>query len=510
VRKLIIVLVFFALLIGACNALLPERFAVKGPMLHGILGRSAGPPAADQIANRMQGPPGFGVGIWAEGLPGVRMLRFTTGGDLIVSLPREGRVVLLARDADADGRSDGTRDLLTDLDRPSGLELRHGFLYVGEGSAVGRIRFDERGAKGPDVSGDYEHIITGLPSGGNHSTRTVRVGPDDKLYVSVGSSCNVCIEDEPNRRAAMLRFEIDGTGEETFAIGLRNTVGFDWQPGTNDLYGTDNGRDLLGDDFPPCELNRIVLGADYGWPFANGDRVPDPDYGDGQSARIAASIPPAHDFRAHNAPLGITFLRGAALPAAYHGAALAALHGSWNRTELDGYKVVSLHWQPDGSIEERDFLVGFEENEDVIGRPVDVAEGPDGSIYVSDDFAGVIWRVGRGGASQSSAVPRAGRSSEGHLPRGEVALAALSPETRSRLASEGERLFATNECGTCHLAELATEGMVTKPLAGLARRHDPESLTALLETPTPPMPVAPMTDAQRTALGIYLLETFGD
>ena len=220
----------------------------------------------------------------------------------------------------------------------------------------------------------------------------MRVGPDDRIYVSVGSSCNVCEEEDP-RRAAILRFQLDGSGAEVYASGLRNTVGFDWQPGSGELFATDNGRDLLGDNFPPCELNRVVQGGFYGWPFANGDRVPDPDFGDRAPERVAASLPPVYAFRAHNSPLGITFVRGERAPAAYRGAALVALHGSWNRTRKDGYKVVSLHWLPDGRIEERDFVVGFELDEDVIGRPVDVAEGPDGAFYISDDYAGAVYRV---------------------------------------------------------------------------------------------------------------------
>jgi glucose/arabinose dehydrogenase len=149
----------------------------------------------------------------------------------------------------------------------------------------------------------------------------------------------------------------------------------------------------MGDDFPPCELDRVVHGGFYGWPYAHGDRVADPDHGAGREEQVRNSIPPAHAFRAHNAPLGITFVRGEWAPAAYRGAALVALHGSWNRTRKDGYRVVSLHWRADGRIEERDFAVGFERDEEVIGRPVDVAEGSDGAFYVSDDYAGAIHRI---------------------------------------------------------------------------------------------------------------------
>jgi glucose/arabinose dehydrogenase len=177
-------------------------------------------------------------------------------------------------------------------------------------------------------------------------------------------------------------------------------VGFDWQPSTGKLYATDNGRDMLGDNFPPCELNELTKGGFYGFPIANGDRVPDPDFGAGQEQRIEGSIPPAHPFKAHNAPLGMNFVQGAGLPDSMRGAALVALHGSWNRTRKDGYKVVSLHWSDSGAIEERDFLTGFLVDEDVSGRPADVLQGPDGAIYVSDDYAGAIWKIRYTGNSE--------------------------------------------------------------------------------------------------------------
>ena len=387
------------LTVGACRWLLPERFAVNAPLGHLIFGRGRSAPPPESLGTRIRAREGLSVGLFAEGIPNARFLRFTPAGDLLVSQPREGVVLLLERDADGDGRADGRRVVLDGLDRPHGLEIHDGWLVVAEGSAIGRVRFDAA-ARAP--SGEYAHVVTGLPTGGNHWTRSVRIGPDGWMYVSIGSSCNVCEESDP-RRAAILRTRPDGSGEEIFATGLRNAVGFDWRPGTGDLYATDNGRDLLGDDFPPCELDRVVAGGFYGWPYANGANVPDPDLGVGHEERIRSAIPPAHAFRAHNAPLGIAFVRRPDAPADLAGAALVALHGSWNRTRKDGYKVVSLHWKPDGSIEERDFLVGFEEDGDVIGRPVDVAEGPDGAFYVSDDYAGAIYRVTGAGAG---VVPR--------------------------------------------------------------------------------------------------------
>lgn len=233
-------------------------------------------------------------------------------------------------------------------------------------------------------------MLKGLPAGGGHWTRTIKKGPDGWLYVAAGSSCNVCIE-RHRFRAAMIRFRPGGK-PELFATGLRNTVGFDWQPATGALYGVDNGRDWLGDDFPPDELNRIEKGKFYGWPLFNGDNVPDPDFGTRADAATADPVPPAYAFNAHVAPLSIVFLEHART-SAYDGAALVAQHGSWNRSTKIGYRVVSLHWAGDGTITLKPFIEGFERKGRVSGRPVDVIEAEDGTIYVSDDFAGAVYRV---------------------------------------------------------------------------------------------------------------------
>jgi len=480
---------------AACHWLLPERFAVNAPISHLLWGRGVAAPPPESFGTRIQAPEGFAVGLFADEIPNARFLRFTAAGDLLVSQPREGKVLLLRRDADGDGRSDGRRVVLSGLDRPHGLELADGWLIVAEHSAVGRVRFDaEAGA----TSGEYAHVVTGLPSGGNHWTRSVRIGPDGWMYVSVGSSCNVCEEEDP-RRAAILRFRPDGSEPEIYATGLRNSVGFDWQPGTGDLYATDNGRDLLGDDFPPCELNRIVRGGFYGWPYANGDNRIDPDLGAGHEDRIRAAIPPAHAFAAHNAPLGIAFVRGENAPEALRGAALVALHGSWNRTHKDGYEVVSLHWRPDGTIDERAFLSGFEQGGDAIGRPVDVAVGPDGAIYVSDDYAGAVYRVAaRDGASAPAPAPGPAAAAAAADP-----LAALSPAERAQRRARGEALYAELGCAGCH--EAGAPGVVAKPLDRLGARFDVDRLARFLAAPTPPMPAVERGEDARRDLAVFLL-----
>jgi glucose/arabinose dehydrogenase/cytochrome c553 len=481
--------------VAAGVALWPERFVVNAPVRHLIFGKGIEPPPEDELLARLRPPAGARVSRFATDLPNVRFLRLTPAGDLLASQPRAGRVVLLKADRDGDGRSDGRHEVVAGLDRPHGLDLHDGWLYVAETGAVGRIRFDAASGR---AAGAFERVVTGLPAGGNHWTRTLRFGPDGWMYVSIGSSCNVCVE-EDRRRATIVRYRPDGTGEEVFATGLRNAVGFDWRPEDGQIYATDNGRDLLGDDFPPCELNRVVRGGFYGWPVANGDRVPDPDLGPGQDARVAASIPPVHGFRAHNAPLGIAFLRGDGVPKEYRGAAVVALHGSWNRTKKDGYEVVSLHWEADGRVIERDFLTGFlgPTDDDLVGRPVDVAQGEDGSVYVSDDYAGSIYRVGWGGGSKGTSSPAAAEAA------GAGPTAGSSPDPRA--IARGKALFDRHACAACHDPKAAAPGMVTRPLAGLVQRYDADSLAGYLRAPQPPMPAVDLAEADRRDLALFLL-----
>ena len=385
-RVLMVLAGLFVVGVLSCKLLLPDEYVVNAPLGGMLFGADV--VEETELQKRIELPPGFRIDTFATGIRNARFLRFTSAGDLLVSSPREGKVFLLEADRNGDRQADGMRTLLEGLNRPHGLDFHEGWLYVGEMDRIRRVKFN---APGRAVEGGLEDVVTGLPEGGNHWTKTVRFGPDGLMYVSIGSSCNACIEDD-GRRAAIMRFRPDGSSAEVFATGLRNAVGFDFHPATGELWATDNGRDLLGDDFPPCELNRVLQGGDYGWPVANGARVVDPDVGAGHEARVEASIAPAHGFVAHTAPLGMTFYRGDAWPEKYRGAALVAQHGSWNRSTKSGYRLVLLEWKGD-EIVESDFAVGFEKDEQVIGRPVDVAEGPDGALYVSDDYTGAVYRI---------------------------------------------------------------------------------------------------------------------
>ncbi len=382
--KWIVILFLCSLsLLIAAIFLLPEPYSVNispGDFLGGET------PDAGTVDARFQLPDNFSINLYADHLPNVRVMKTTSSGGLVISQPKKGKVVLLGKDKNGDGRSDSQQTIIENLDSPHGLALHKNWLYIAETNAVGRIVFNQETGQ---TQGEYQRLITDIPANGNHWTRTIGFGPDGRLYLSIGSSCNVCNE-ESSLRATISSYREDGSDRRIEARGLRNSVGFDWDR-KGRLYATENGRDLLGDNTPPDELNEIKRGSFYGWPIAYGDNKPDPEYGKNNSARVSTSILPAHKFAAHNAPLGIKFIQKNAIPG-LKDSALVALHGSWNRSKKDGYEVVRLIWNNDRIIE-RPFLTGFEKDGNVIGRPAFVEEGLNGEIFVSDDYSGVIYRI---------------------------------------------------------------------------------------------------------------------
>jgi glucose/arabinose dehydrogenase len=311
-------------------------------------------------------------------------MAFGPDGVLYVTSIRAGTVLALP-DRDTDGKADAVIPFAGSLCAPHSLAWRDGWLYVGETHQVVRLR---------DTDGDLrsdarEVVVPDLPAQQMHFTRTVGFGPDGGLYVSVGSSCNVC-EDEP-RRAAILRFNADGSGGEVYARGLRNAVGFTWRPGANEMWATDNGRDWLGDNLPPEELDLIVRGGDYGWPYCYGNRVTDPEFN--QPDRCRTTLPATFEMQAHSAPLGLTFYDGRMFPRDYQGDCFIAFHGSWNRSVPTGYKVVRVRFRDDRPVGIEDFADIWLKGGKVSGRPVDVKVGPEGALYISDDYGGRIYRV---------------------------------------------------------------------------------------------------------------------
>ena len=332
-------------------------------------------------------PPGFVISVFAQGLSAPRMLAVGPDGHLYVAERGADRIIRLP-DADGDGLADGIDVVAGDINAPSSLAFyQDGSLYVGLTARI--LRFSA-----PDSTGVFqqrETIIEGLPTQG-HNTRTVLFSPDGSdLYVSIGSSCNVC-EEEDLRRAAIVRYNPDGSEEEIYASGLRNAVGMTFRPETTELWATNNGRDMLGDDLPPETVYQIAAGSDYGWPRCHAGRVVDPEFGSDQAC--VGVEKPAVEIQAHSAPLGLTFYSGDRFPAEYQGDLFVALHGSWNRSVPTGYKVVRFPMEDATPGPVEDFATGWLlEEKNSWGRPVDVITGADGALYISDDGAGIVYRV---------------------------------------------------------------------------------------------------------------------
>ena len=390
-------LLLFVLLVGFVAVKSPGGLSGFWLMLSTVTGLNKVETSSDVAQSYLYLPEGFTADIFADGLNVPRMMAVTQTDDIIVSLVDSGEVLLL-RDLNHDGQAESKTILLQGLANPQGLAFDGDWLYVGERHRIIRIRYDHLNAV---TIGEAETVIDDLPFGHphrSHNAKTIGISADRKLYITVGSPCNVCIPDDP-RYSAILRAELNGSNVEIYARGLRNSVGFDWAPWSGELYATDNGRDMLGDDFPPDELNLIVKEGFYGWPYLHGDNVPDPEFGepaflDENPEILASARLPSFKFRAHNAPLGIHFIKSTDnLPKAYSKTALVALHGSWNRSKLDGYKILSLHWNSDGSIESRDFMTGFLGDKGIVGRPVSIVENAAGQFYITDDLGGRIYRI---------------------------------------------------------------------------------------------------------------------
>ena len=347
---------------------------------------SLAPVVAEGLPHPLLLPRGFAVSLFAR-LPGrTRFMAFSPDGVLHATVPQAGIYAVMALpDRDQDGRADEVRVVADGLNRPHDIEFHDGALWVAQQDAVLRL-------SDPDAEGRYRRrdtVVGDLPAGGQHWSRTIGFGPDGGLYVSVGSSCNVCVEDDP-RRAAITRYEPDGTSPRPFAVGLRNAVDFTWNE-RGELVATNNGRDGLGDDIPPDTLNITSGGEDFGWTRCHAGVIPDPEFGGRQACEGVTQ--PAFKLQAHSAPLGLAFYDGAMLPEEYRGDLLVALHGSYDRSEKTGYKVVRLRMQDGRPVAAVDFMAGWLVDDEAWGRPVDIVVGPDGAVYVSDDEFNAIYRV---------------------------------------------------------------------------------------------------------------------
>jgi len=375
------------------RAALVGTLAACGTEQAGNSGRD-GPPAG-YVQQPLEGhaltlPRGFSIAVYAEDLPGVRLMALGPDGGVYATLTEAGRVVRVG-DPDGNGTADRVVTVADGLELPHGLAFRGDTLHVAESHRV--VRFDRPGAS-PTI------VVANLPADGGHFTRTI-LFQSDHLFISVGSSCNICDEMDP-RRAAVVRYRLDGSNQTLFATGLRNSVGLALHATTGEIWATNNDRDNLGDDLPPDRVNILREGGFYGWPFCYLPNQPNPEY-QRTAARCAEAIGPAVVLPAHAAPLGLAFYQGEMFPAEYRGDLFIALHGSWNRSVPIGYEVVRVdieNGRPVG--EPLSFVSGWLEGRRGAvnrvagtgwGRPVDVLGLPDGSLLISDDEGGRIYRV---------------------------------------------------------------------------------------------------------------------
>ncbi|ROR32142.1 glucose/arabinose dehydrogenase [Inmirania thermothiophila] len=339
-------------------------------------------------------PPGFRAAVYAWPVPGARSLALGPGGTVFVGSRGEGRVYAL-HDADGDGRAERVEVLLAGLDTPNGVAVGGDDLYVAENHRL--VRYAGLAAR-PGTPPRPE-VLARLPRYRHHGWRYLRIGPQGRPWLSLGAPCNVC---EAPGTARIVRVEPDGR-LTPWALGVRNSVGFDWHPRTGVLWFTDNGRDWLGDDLPPDELNRAPRpGLHFGFPYCHGRGLADPEFGRGADCR--RYTPPALELGPHVAALGMRFYTGDTFPPPWRGRLFIAEHGSWNRSERIGYRITTVRVEGGRADDYRPFAVGWLTAGRVWGRPVDLLVMPDGALLVSDDHAGAVYRIAYEGAD---AAPQA-------------------------------------------------------------------------------------------------------
>jgi glucose/arabinose dehydrogenase len=341
--------------------------------------------AADKLpVAQLKAPKGFKIEVYASGIPNARSLRLGDKGTLFVGNRVLDKVYAVV---DRDGKRT-VKVIASGMDRPNGLAFHDGTLYVAEGTKISKLEKIEDNLDNPPKP---VVIYSDLPNHQSHGWKFIGIGPDNKLYVPVGSPCNICIPPETN--AQLRRINLDGSGMEVVARGIRNTVGFDWNPATKELYFTDNGRDWLSEDLPNDELNRITkVGQHFGYPYCHQGNIPDNEYGWGH--QCSEFTPPVALLGPHSASLGMRFYSGNMFPAGYRGAIFVARHGSWNKTNKIGGDIVVVKLNKDGSVKSWEpFITGFIQDNNYIGRPVDVLPMKDGSLLIADDYMGAVYRV---------------------------------------------------------------------------------------------------------------------
>ena len=365
-------------------------FILPALLLLTVTGYAASLPLSD-----LKLPDGYQIEVYAE-VPNARQMALGADGIVYVGSRRLGKVHAVV-DRNNDFKVDEVIEIDSDLNLPTGVAYKNGNLYVGAVNEILEYKNIDTNLQSPPAP---RSIYSDLPKDRHHGWKFIDFGPDGDLYVPIGAPCNICLSEDP-RYTSILRLDVNNPEPEIYVTGVRNTVGFDWHPVTGNLWFSDNGRDMLGDEFPPCELNEVTAaGQHFGYPFYHADGKPDPEFGD-QGKAPDHYREPALLLGPHVAPLGVLFYTGNMLPAAMKNQALIAEHGSWNRSPEAGHTGyrITLARTIDGTLSYEVFVEGWlDSNNEAWGRPVDLLQLGDGSLLVSDDRAGVLYRITYDGA----------------------------------------------------------------------------------------------------------------
>jgi glucose/arabinose dehydrogenase len=353
------------------------------------------PATADKLPiPQLKLPRGFNIEVVTSGIADARALRVGDKGTIFVSNRNRDKVYALV---EKDGKRE-SKVIASGLDRPNGLAFHNGTLNIAEGTKVSKLEKIEDNLDNPPKPAA---IYSEFPNHRSHGWKFMALGPDNKLYINVGAPCNICIPPEENSQ--IRRINLDGSGSEAYVRGVRNSVGFDWHPVTKELYFTDNGRDWLSEEVPHDELNRVTkMGQHFGYPYCHQGDLPDNEFGWGRSCDEFEK--PVAKLGPHSAALGMRFYTGTMFPQKYRGGIFIARHGSWNKSNKIGGDVIFVTLNKDGSVKSWEpFMTGFLKDNNYIGRPVDVQVMKDGSLLVSDDYAGAVYRISYGARPRKAA-----------------------------------------------------------------------------------------------------------
>jgi len=380
-------LAIFLLSLSSCKE--EKAASVSGPVGQKI---SIADAKADVQLDKLKLPEGFSIDVWAAEVPNARSMAVSESGIVFVGNRQEKNVYALV-DENGDGKADSKYVLANDLRMPNGVAIKDGDLYVAEVSRILRFKDIENNLTKPS----YEVVYDGYPDEAHHGWKFIAFGPDGMLYIPVGAPCNICVSEDPIF-ASITRLDVSKSGAkpEIYAHGVRNSVGMTWHPETKELWFTDNGRDMLGDDTPDCELNKATtLGQHFGYPYWHAGTIKDPEVGS-EGKEAAFYTAPEAKLGAHTAPLGLRFYTGDQFPATYKNQLFIAKHGSWNRSKKSGYEVVLARLDTMGKVSGQEVMVSGwldQATQEAWGRPVDVQQLVDGSLLISDDVANCIYRL---------------------------------------------------------------------------------------------------------------------